>query len=165
MPTQRTAGTVAIRDAQDLGAAIRAARRAEGWTQAELAARAGVGRQWLVAVEHGHQRAETGMVMAVLRELGLQLSTVAAPDRSQATGRHRTLMTAEATAEAIREELTRCDEDFALRMLARCVADLRSLDDPDDVESFLAPPPSTGDHRWDTLLAASIRRVPPDGSA
>lgn len=152
-PPTPNAATAAIRDAPDLGAAIRAARRARGLTQAELAKRSGVGRQWLVAVEGGHPRAELGLLISVLNELGLELATVGTRP-ARRIGRP----TVAATAIAIREELMRGDEDFALRLVARCVADLRSLGDAAEIESFLTQPPSTGDQRWDTLLAASIGR-------
>ncbi len=67
-------------------------------------------------------------------------------------------MTAPDAAEAIGDELQRGDDDFALRMLARAVADFRSLADPADIDMFLAAPTTTGDRRWDTLLAAAIGR-------
>jgi len=70
----------------------------------------------------------------------------------------RAWMTAGEVAEAVGEELERGDEDFAFRMLARGVADLRSRRRPADVARFLAPPPSTGDERWDALLAAVVGR-------
>lgn len=142
--------------ARDVGAAIRAARRAKGVSQAQLAERAGVGRQWLVAVEKGHHRAELGKVAALLSALDIRLAfgpTPPPPDPA------RTWLTAADAAEAIREELGRGDTDFALRILGRALSDLRTLTDRDDVEAFLAEPPSTGDHRWDTLLAASIGRT------
>lgn len=143
-------------DARDVGASIRAARRARGLSQAQLAERARVGRQWLVAVEKGHDRAELGLVVAVLRALDIRLTLrPAAPPPDPA----RTWLTAADTAEAIRAELDRGDPDFALRILARALSELRALSDPDDRAAFLAEPPSTGDHRWDTLLAASIGRT------
>ncbi|HEY8543498.1 MAG TPA: helix-turn-helix domain-containing protein [Acidimicrobiales bacterium] len=72
----------------------------------------------------------------------------------------RPWMTAADVAEAIGEELARGDDDFAFRMLARGVADFRSRRRPADVARFLAPPApaGTGDERWDTLLAATVRR-------
>lgn len=70
----------------------------------------------------------------------------------------RTWMTARETADAIRQELRGGDEDFALRMVARLVADLRSLSRPADVARCLTAPSSTGDERWDTLLAVAVSR-------
>jgi y4mF family transcriptional regulator len=139
-------------NARDLGAAIRSARRARGLTQAELATEAGVGRQWLVAVEQGHERAEVGLVTAVLDAVGQSLVTRPAPSDAP----DRTWLTAADVAESIRTDLERGDPDFALRALARCLDDLRHLHDPEAIAHLLAEPPSTGDHRWDTLLAASV---------
>ncbi len=93
--------------------------------------------------------------MATLDALGLELRTSA---RRPAGPPQRAWMTAADVAEAIREELARGDTDFALRMLLRGIADLRALLDPGDLAAFLAEPPSTGDHRWDTLLAAAVSR-------
>ncbi len=53
-------------------AEVVASRRAElGLTQADLAARAGVGRRFIVDLEHGHPRAELAKVLGVLDALGL----------------------------------------------------------------------------------------------
>ncbi len=60
-------------------------------------------------------------------------------------------------AEAIGDELSRGDADFALRLVARALAELRSVGRA-GLASFLAERPSTGDMRWDTLLAGCIRR-------
>ncbi|MPZ53646.1 MAG: hypothetical protein GEU79_13100 [Acidimicrobiia bacterium] len=70
----------------------------------------------------------------------------------------RTWVTADETAKAIARELRLEDEDFALRLVARAVADLRTLDDPADIARFLVEPEGTGDRRWDTLLATAIGR-------
>lgn len=72
--------------------------------------------------------------------------------------KRRTWVTAAEAAAAIVEELTRGDEDFALRVVARAVTDLRSLEDPADIARFLVEPGGTGDPRWDTLLATAIGR-------
>ncbi len=68
-------------------------------------------------------------------------------------------MTAADAARAVREDLARGDTDFALRMLARALADFATLTEAGDIARFLAPPPSTGDRRWDTLLAAAVSRA------
>lgn len=145
----------AARTETEIGAAVRAARGAAGLTQAELARQASVGRQWLCALEGGHQRAEIGLVLRVLGALGLALEIADGCDRASADA---PWLTAAGAAGAIRDELVRDDADFALRLLARAVSDFRDLTEPHDIERFLSPPPSTGDHRWDTLLAATIGR-------
>jgi y4mF family transcriptional regulator len=144
------------RDARDAGAAIHAARLERGLTQGRLAELAGVGRQWLVAVEQGHDRAELTKIVAVISALGMNLTFAPAAPAGPAT---RTWLTAPDLAHAVREELVRDDTNFALRLLARALAELRELADAADLEAFLAEPPSTGDHRWDTLIAASIGRA------
>ncbi len=66
---------MAVRDASELGAAVRDARVLAGISQAELAADARVGRQWLVAFESGDKlSAPFDMVMRVLRVLGLDVT-------------------------------------------------------------------------------------------
>ncbi len=60
---------------RDLGAAVRAARRAAGLSQAALAARADVSRQWLSRLETGsNPGAELRKVLDVLTVLGLAVS-------------------------------------------------------------------------------------------
>lgn len=145
------------RSSGDIGAAIRAERRQRGWSQAELARRAGVSRQWLIEVEQGHDRAEAGKVISVLEAVGgrvfIETSARAAANAST------TWMTAADTARAIRAELERGDRDFALRMLRRGVSDFAELTTEDERAAYLERPPSTGDHRWDTLLAAAVSRT------
>ena len=74
-------------------------------------------------------------------------------------GPARTWLTARDTAEAIKGELERGDDDFALRTLVGAINDFRGLRDPAEVEDFLRRPRPTGDRRWDTLLAASVARA------
>ena|SRR5579875_581053 len=91
MATSRTARPeppVRVKSALDLGVLIRAARETRGWTQAELADRANVGRQWLVTVEKGrHSRAEIGMLLRVIAAVGIELSAQSPgtriPDRTR----------------------------------------------------------------------------------
>ena len=64
-------------DPQGLGAAIRQARDARGWTQAVLAERSGVSRAFVLDLERGaRSRAELGRVLAVVRALGLAVILV-----------------------------------------------------------------------------------------
>ncbi|MFM8801421.1 MAG: helix-turn-helix domain-containing protein [Tagaea sp.] len=58
----------------DLGLVIRQQRRQFGLNQTELARRVGVGRQWIVAIEHGKARAELGLVLRTLTALELTLT-------------------------------------------------------------------------------------------
>ena len=58
----------------ELGAAIRRARKQRGWTQDDLAVRAGVSRRTLVALEGGSPRGEIGIVVRVIAALDRELS-------------------------------------------------------------------------------------------
>ena len=62
-----------IRTPLDLGLAIRDRRRKLKLSQTELARKAGVGRQWIVAIEHGKSRAELSLVLRTLAALDLPL--------------------------------------------------------------------------------------------
>ncbi len=64
---------------QDLGAALRAKRRAAGLTQADLAQRAGCRRQTIVAIEAGHSVQSLALI-AVLTALEQGLLIVDALD-------------------------------------------------------------------------------------
>ena len=62
-----------VRTPQDIGLVIRERRQALGLDQATLAARIGVSRQWLVEIEKGKARAQLGLLLRALRELGLDV--------------------------------------------------------------------------------------------
>jgi HTH-type transcriptional regulator/antitoxin HipB len=65
---------------RELGAAIRRARQDRGLSQAELAARAGVGRPWLSDMESGKRTAEIGRVLLVVSALDLTVALLPAPE-------------------------------------------------------------------------------------
>ena len=58
----------------DLAASIRQARKKLGWTQAELAERSGVSRDWIIGLEKGKPSLELGLVLRTLKALDLRLS-------------------------------------------------------------------------------------------
>lgn len=62
-----------VRTMADVGALVRDARERAGLTQADLARRAGVSREWLVKVEAGRTPAEMPRVLDLLEELDLNL--------------------------------------------------------------------------------------------
>lgn len=62
-----------VSNVRELGAAIRARRVDLGRTQGDVAASAGVSRQWLSEVEAGKPTAEVGRVLAVFDALDLDL--------------------------------------------------------------------------------------------
>ena len=69
-----TGNIMQIRTPLDLGLAIRDRRRKLKLSQTELARKVGVGRQWVVAIEHGKPRAELGLVLRTLAALDLPLT-------------------------------------------------------------------------------------------
>jgi HTH-type transcriptional regulator / antitoxin HipB len=70
---------VRIRTPKDLGATIRARRRALGLDQAALAVRAGVSRLWVNQIEAGKPGAHVGLVLRTLAVLGIQLEATDTP--------------------------------------------------------------------------------------
>lgn len=70
-----------------LGEVVRSARHDHGWTQVELAERAGVGRRFVLDVEAGHPRAELGKTLTLLRTLGIApLAVPVAPEHLRRGG-------------------------------------------------------------------------------
>ena len=57
----------------DLALAVRARRRQLKLRQLEVAVAARVGREWLVALEHGKPTVELGLVLRTLDTLGLEI--------------------------------------------------------------------------------------------
>lgn len=66
---------ITARTTLQLGLAVRRLRDRRGLSQAELAERAGVSRQWVIAVEQGRKNGlEVGLVMRVLDALDASLT-------------------------------------------------------------------------------------------
>ena len=74
-------GIMQVRTARELGAAVRAARREQGLTQAELAGRIGATRAWVGAFESGKPTAELGLALRAIDALGLVADLVRAGPR------------------------------------------------------------------------------------
>jgi transcriptional regulator with XRE-family HTH domain len=73
----------------EVGRLLRAERAARGLTQADMAARLGISRQHLVALEGGAEGAAAGTVLRLLAELGvvvLALPQTAMADVAAALG-------------------------------------------------------------------------------
>jgi y4mF family transcriptional regulator len=62
-----------LRRPHDLGDLFREGRARLGWSQSELAARAGVSRQWVSLVENGKTSVEFDLVVGALQALGYRL--------------------------------------------------------------------------------------------
>ena len=71
---------VPVRTIADMGAGVRGCRLEKGWTQAELAARAGVSRRWVITLEKGQvSGVELSKVLRVLTVLSAELRLGPAP--------------------------------------------------------------------------------------
>lgn len=81
METTRSIGTSA-----GVGAAIRAERKTQDLTQAQLAQKAHVSRSFLIELEEGHPGAALGKVLSVFDALGLSPSVDTAPEPAPAHG-------------------------------------------------------------------------------
>ncbi len=68
-----------VRTPRDLGAAVRDARLRRSWTQAELAARIGTSRQWVITFERGKATVELGTALRAIAALGMVVDLVTAP--------------------------------------------------------------------------------------
>ncbi|WP_433015763.1 helix-turn-helix transcriptional regulator [Kribbella sp. CA-294648] len=76
LTSQEAGQLMELHTVNDVGAVVRSARRQNGLTQADLARQAGVSREWLVRLEHGHPRLEMQLVLDTLSALGLALNVV-----------------------------------------------------------------------------------------
>ncbi len=63
----------------ELAALIRSRRKLRGLSQTQLAALAGVSRDWIIGLEKGRSTVEFGLVLRTIKALGLALSVDSAP--------------------------------------------------------------------------------------
>lgn len=70
---------------QELGAIVATRRRSLGITQAGLAERCRVSRQWVVGFETGRRSVETGLALRALRALDLHLEMTVTGDPGPAS--------------------------------------------------------------------------------
>jgi HTH-type transcriptional regulator / antitoxin HipB len=68
--------SVVLRTPADIGAMMRARRRALGINQSELAGLVGVGKLWVNQVERGKPGANLGLVLRALAALDIELTGV-----------------------------------------------------------------------------------------
>lgn len=64
---------VAVETPQELGAVLRAVRKAQGIRSDDLAHAAQVGPVFVLDVEHGKQTAQVGKVLQLLSEMGIKV--------------------------------------------------------------------------------------------
>jgi transcriptional regulator with XRE-family HTH domain len=77
-----------VRTMGEVGALVRSARTARGWTQADLAEQLRISRDWVVRLEKGHPRLEAQRVLDALRVVGVSLEATA-PEVPTKAGRKR----------------------------------------------------------------------------
>lgn len=65
-----------ILSTQTLGAAVREARKAQGFTQSDLAGMANTGRRLISDVENGKATTQVGKVLHLLKTLGVAMTLV-----------------------------------------------------------------------------------------
>lgn len=70
-----------VRNARDFGTALRHFRTLAGLSQAELAARAGIHRTYLAALEGGHTTEAVERILDLFKELGVRV-TLAGEDQA-----------------------------------------------------------------------------------
>jgi transcriptional regulator with XRE-family HTH domain len=86
-----------VRTMRELGALVRSARTARGMTQADLAERLQMSRDWVVRLEKGHPRLEAQRVLDALRVVGVNLEATV---RENSPGKRRKRAAPEASANA-----------------------------------------------------------------
>ncbi len=65
---------------REFAALIRSRRKQRGWSQSQLAALAGVSRDWIIGLEKGRSTVEFGLVLRTIKALGLSFSLTPTPD-------------------------------------------------------------------------------------
>lgn len=87
-----------VNSINDLAAAIRGRRLRAGLSQEQVAARAGVSRQWVGELERGKPTAELGLVLGLLDALELNIEL----DDRESTGRPTTSLDLDGVLEEYR---------------------------------------------------------------
>lgn len=132
-------------DTRAVAEGLRQALTDSGLTQAEFAAALGTSASRLSAYRSGQT---TPSAAFYLRALRLAASLKAARDRGW--------MTPQSAARQIHRALRKGDDIWALKMTLQGRDHLRELlrENDDASNAWTAAPRTTGDHKWDALLAA-----------
>jgi len=114
----KEASPMRVKTIRDLGSFVRSERRAQGMTQADLAARLGVSRDWVVRLEQGHPRLEAQRVLDALVMLGATLDLAPGrPTRARVPAAKKAPSKKAAPAKAVSKTTTR--EASAGRKIAK----------------------------------------------
>ncbi len=130
---------------------LRSRRRAAGLTLKQVARSSGTTESNVAAYERG---TKTPNAITLERLLAAINAGPASPVHANS------LMTVAATASAMREGLRdgRPTVDL-LRLVRQMVSDSKWLRDQPDREAFFAQPSTTGDQRWDAMLAGVAEHI------
>lgn len=127
------------------GPLLRAARQSRKLSTRALATASGASQPGISSVENGRADATVTRLDKLLASLDSQLSIL--PTR---------LRPALLAADDIRGALARADERTALREVVQLSDDLQRADPATRVALVIAPPATTGQARYDALLAAVV---------
>ncbi len=127
-------------------------RAARGLKQADVARAAGTSSSNVSAYEIGSKTPKAGTAA--------RIEACISAGADSPIHRHR-LLTVPACAARIRRDLRAGERDNAalLRHVAQMLSHAAHVDDDLDVAAFVSEPSTTGDRRWDTLLAAAVERL------
>lgn len=78
-----------ISSSKELGLLVRDRRKSKGWTQAELAQRAGVKPLWISQFERGKPTAQVNLVLNTLKALSVDLWTSTPPSKASSHEKKR----------------------------------------------------------------------------
>jgi transcriptional regulator with XRE-family HTH domain len=92
---------IVIKSVPDLGLAVRAVRRHSGVRIDDLAATAGLSKQFTQDVEHGKATVQFGRVLKLLAELGIPLELVIPDETVEVLGSVRAAMEARKTTASV----------------------------------------------------------------
>lgn len=121
---------------------LRSARRRKGLSQADVADRIGTTQSAIARLEAAVSDPRLSTVERYAEAVGARVAVVPAESPSLAQ-----------SARDVRATLSRDDADEALRTVIQFVDDLRGLDPELRRQAVLIEPETTGDRRWDALLA------------
>lgn len=131
----------------DAATLVRESRRRAGLTQQALAERAATTQSAVAAYEGGAKQPSVATVDRLVRAAGLTVTWRLVPTSAPLV----------AAAQRIEATLRRGDEAEALRHVAELIVEIEARTSPDRRAAELAvEPPSTGDRRWDALLAGVV---------
>ncbi len=133
---------------------IRDTRKRLGMSIYDLAEKLGITAGAVSQMERSEfeETIQISTLKRALKAMGADLTTDA--QDAPMTARH--LLTARSAAATIARELADHDEGTALRITIQALDHFRHARTREEILDFLRQPETTGDDRWDTLLATAV---------